>query len=345
MAINNKTIFVTGGTGLLGSHLLFTLASEGKKIKALHRKNSNRDFVRRVFSYYTSSPDELFRSIEWAESDMCDYNSLRRAVQGSEIVYHCAGSVSFESSRSQEVLINNTTGTANIVKASIETGIEKLCHVSSTSALGAAGNGKLVNESNQWNDSDYHSTYAISKYRSESEVWEGIKQGLCAVIVNPSVIFGPGDWYKGSSLFFSRIAKGMPFCTAGVTGYVDVRDVVTSMIRLTNSPISNERFIVSSQNLSFREVFSMIADSLAVRKPFVSVPELLSLPLSGFLALIPLHIRNRISVTPETLHAAFSKVLLDNTKIRAATNISFIPISKSIEDTSRIFSAERQGKR
>ncbi len=345
MAINNKTIFVTGGTGLLGSHLLFTLASEGRKIKALHRKNSNRDFVRRVFSYYTSSPDELFRSIEWVESDMCDYNSLRRSVQGAEIVYHCAGSVSFESSRSQEVIKNNTAGTANIVRASIETGIEKLCHVSSTSALGATGNGKLVNESHQWNDSDFHSAYAISKYRSESEVWEGTKRGLCAVIVNPSVIFGPGDWDKGSLLFFSRIANGMPFCTTGITGYVDVRDVVTSMIALTNSSASNERFIVSSENLSFREVFSMIADSLAVRKPLVSVPELLSLPMSGFLALIPSRIRNRISITPETLHAAFSKVLLDNTKIRAATNITFIPIRKSVEDTSRIFLEERQGKR
>jgi nucleoside-diphosphate-sugar epimerase len=273
---------------------------------------------------------------------MCDYNSLRKAIQGSEIIYHCAGSVSFEKSRSHELILNNLTGTANIVRASMETGIEKLCHVSSSSALGATGNKDLVNESHQWNDSEFHTAYAISKYRSESAVWDGIKQGLCAVIVNPSVIFGPGDWNKGSLLFFSKIANGMPFCTTGTTGYVDVRDVVTSMITLTNSSVSGERFIVSSENLSYREVISMIADSLAVRKPFVSVPELLSLPLSGFLALIPSRIRNRTSVTPEILHAAFSKVLLDNTKIRAATNISFIPISKSVEDTSRIFSAERQ---
>ena len=340
MVQGQKSVFVTGGTGLLGSHLLFSLALRGEKIKALHRQNSNRDFVKKVFSYYTDKPDELFQSIEWVESDMCNYSSLKKAIQGSDKVYHCAASVSFDSSRRKELILNNTHGTANIVKASLETGVKKLCHVSSTAALGASNSEKMVNESHQWRDLDSHSAYSISKYLSESEVWDGIRRGLCATIVNPSVIFGPGNWSNGSSLFFSRIARGMPFYTTGVTGYVDVRDVTKSIIILMDSSIVNERYIISAENLSFKEVFSMIAESMAVKRPFIPVPRVFSYPVSGVLSLFPFFMRKESSISPETLHAAYAKVFLDNSKIKEATGISFIPISQSVEDTSRIYKAE-----
>jgi dihydroflavonol-4-reductase len=340
MVKNQKSVFVTGGSGLLGSHLLFSLASTGEKIKALHRQNSNLDFVRKVFSYYTNKPEELFQSIEWVESDICDYDSLKKTIQGSNKVYHCAATVSFDSFRREALILNNTLGTANIVKACLEIGAEKLCHVSSTAALGASGNEKMVNESHQWNESDFHSAYSISKYRSESEVWDGIRRGLCATIVNPSVIFGPGNWRKGSTLFFSKIAGGMPFYTTGVTGYVDVRDVVTSMIILMNSSIDGERFIISAENLSFKEVFSMIAGSMAVKKPYISVPKIFSYPASGVLSLFPFLNRKESYLTFENLRAAYSKVFLDNGKIKEATGISFIPIQQSVEDTSRIYKAE-----
>ena len=94
------------------------------------------------------------------------------------------------------------------------------------------------------------------------EVWRGIEEGLKAVIVNPTIILGPGFWDRGSSSMFSRVAGGLKYAAPGVTGYVGVQDVVSAMTRLMDSEISGERFIVSSGDYSYKEVFEMIASAL-----------------------------------------------------------------------------------
>lgn len=329
----NRSVLVTGGTGLVGSHLLFELTSDGKRPKALFRTDGRRDFTRRVFNYYSDKADELFQSIEWVKADILDFNSVADAARASDQVYHCAATVSFDSSQNESVIRNNTLGTANIVKACLQSTRIKLCHVSSTAALGSTGKGVLTDETNIWADTTRNSAYAVSKYLSEQEVWKGINQDLCAVIVNPSIIFGPGDWRKGSSSYFSNIARGLAFYTRGVTGYVDVRDVVKSMMMLMESPIKGERFIISSENLSFQEVFNMIAKSIGAKKPFIPVPKALSYPallavrLSGFIT------GKKSAITSEIMRAAYSRIYFDNSKIIRTTGISFIPICKSIEDT------------
>ncbi len=333
MGLKGKKILVTGGTGLVGSHLLHSLISAGERPRAIFRKTSNRDIVMKVFSYYSENPEELYKTIEWVEADILDYESIIRAMEDCEQVYHCAAAVSFDSSQSETVIRNNTSGTANIVKACLARGIGKLCHVSSVASLGARDKESIIDENHQWDDSDRHSAYAVSKHLSELEVWRGIEMGLNAVIVNPSVIFGPGDWTRGSSQYFSQIAGGMPFYTSGITGYVDVRDVVLTMTSLMNSSACGERFIVSSENLSFRDIFVMIAEALNVRKPFLPIPRLLSYPALAAARLGGFIIRRKSALTTATLSAAFSKIFFDSTKLVRATGISFIPIKESISDT------------
>mgnify|MGYP001157878521 CR=1 FL=1 len=344
MRENHRKVLVTGGTGLVGSHLLYSLIRAGEKPVAIFRNRGRKDFVRKVFGYYSPQPDELFKAIDWTEADMLDYESLRKAVNGCDRVYHCAASVSFDSSQNEAVISNNTSGTANMVKACLETGTGKLCHVSSTAALGATDGSGLTDETHEWSVAGHNTAYGISKHLSEKEVWKGISMGLEAVIVNPSVIFGPGDWNRGSSRFFSTVARGMPFYTDGVTGYVDVRDVVKSMMDLMNSPVTGERFIISSENLSFQEVFMMIAESLGVRRPFIRVPKILLSPAAALLNL-PGKITGRKSgVTPENIKSAYSRVRFDNSKIIRTTGISFIPVKQSVEETAGYFLRDRRNK-
>jgi nucleoside-diphosphate-sugar epimerase len=175
-------------------------------------------------------------------------------------------------------------------------------------------------------------------------VRDGIRQGLNAVIVNPSVIFGPGDWSKGSSSFFSAIDSGMPFYTGGVTGYVDVRDVVKAMILLMNNPVSGERFIISSENLSYHDVFKMISQSIGAVKPFIPIPEMMLYPAFLLLRLISFVTGKKSAITPETLHNACSKVYFDNSKVIKSTGIQFIPIKVSVEDAGKIFTIEKAKK-
>jgi len=343
MEAQNKPVFVTGGTGLLGSHLIYALISQGERVRAIHRKTSNRDILKKVIGYYKGDEDKLLHLVEWTECDICDYDGLVKAMQGVEIVYHCAAAVSFENRHKDYVLDNNVKGTSNVVQACLGNRIRKLCHVSSNAALGAYDGEYMVNETHKWDDNGYRSPYGISKYLSEREVWKGISDGLNAVIVNPTIILGPGDWSRGSSSFFPKIDSGMLFYTSGTNGYVDVNDLVKVMITLVKSNISGERFIVSGENLTYDQFFTMIARSLKVRKPMIKVPRILSYAALPLVYVLEILSRGKTALTKELLKVAWSRITYDNSKIIRSTGFSFTPIEKSVQTIGEIFLEENKG--
>src|SRR5438874_1405767 len=115
-------------------------------------------------------------------------------------IYHCAAMVTFDPRHVNEMLHFNPQSTANIVNQALLQGIRKLVYVSSVAALSRPGNAaKEITEEQEWGESKYNSAYGISKYFAETEVWRGIGEGLNAVIVNPGIILGPGDWNRGSA--------------------------------------------------------------------------------------------------------------------------------------------------
>ncbi len=228
-------ILVTGATGHLGSHVLYELTHANKFVRALYRDHGKINQVKRIFGYYRSDYPTLFNRIEWMQGDINDYNNLLSCMQDVDQVYHTAGLVSFNDNDRKNLNKINIAGTANIVNACLETGVNKLCHVSSIAALGELESNEPVGEDLIWNQGSSASAYAISKYKGEMEVWRGIYEGLNAVIVNPSVIIGPGMWMGPAGQLFNRILKGLNFFPAGSSGYVDVRDVATAMVKLAGS--------------------------------------------------------------------------------------------------------------
>ena len=255
-------ILVTGGSGLLGSHLLLELVREHEEVVALKRPTSDLEEVKRVFSYYSGEADELFKLIDWVDADLLNYADVERVMIDIDQVYHCAATVSFQPRDRQWMIDYNTQSTANIVNACMATSVDKLLHVSSSSAIGRSPEGSPADESMIWAHTKSSTGYSVSKFKSEMEVWRGIEEGLKAVIVNPTIILGPGFWNRGSSSMFSRVAGGLKFATPGVTGYVGVQDVVSAMTQLMASDISGERFIVNSGDFSFRDVFEMMTVAL-----------------------------------------------------------------------------------
>ena len=165
----------------------------------------------------------------------------------------------------------NVEGTVNIVNVAIGEGIEKLSYISSIAALGRNTTTDIVDEDCKFKISDKEGNYALSKYYSEIEVWRGSQEGLDVVILNPSVILGPGNWTKGSSQIFQKIYDGLKYYTSGSTGYVDVTDVAECAIILLQSDIKNERFIINGENLKYRELFDMIAEGFNKKKATVKV--------------------------------------------------------------------------
>jgi nucleoside-diphosphate-sugar epimerase len=328
-------ILVTGGTGLVGSYLLFALTAKGEKVRALIRSAQHIQNIREIFTFLKAREDQ-FSLIDWIEGDVTDFYSIDQAMNGIEQVYHCAAKISFDPRDRKSMIYTNVEGTSNIVNASLQHKVKKLCHVSSIASLGIAEQGDFIDENSKWKTSKRNSGYAISKYGSEREVWRGIEEGLNAVIVNPSVILGASSHPKATNRLFHSIEKMIPFYNDGVNGYVDVRDVVSAMIMLMESPVSGERFVLNSENLSLRELFTMAAGLLGKKPPFIPIGKVL-MSLAWRLEWLRGRITGKTAlITRENMRSAQSKTFYSSKKFAERFQFSFIPIKNSLEDAFKI---------
>ena len=259
-------ILVTGGTGLVGAHLLLHLTKSYDSVRAIHREGSNLLNVEKVFSYYEEHSTELFQKIDWVLADINDIPALENAFVGIEYVFHAAAMISFDPGDFNELMKINEEGTANIVNLSIKNSIKKLCYVSTIGTIGKSLDGSPTDEESEWGDENIN-VYAQSKYAAEMEVWRGSQEGLSVVMVNPGVILGPGFWNTGTGALFKTASKGYRFYPPGGTGFVSVHDVIRIMTLLMNSSIKNQRYIAVAENLTFQEILSRMCPLLGQSKP------------------------------------------------------------------------------
>ncbi len=330
-------ILVTGGTGLVGSHLLYHLLLEDEPVKAIYQKNSDVNAVKRVFSYYTSDYEKFFNKIIWVEASLNDVPALENVFKLITRVYHCAALVSFDPAEYKIMRRVNIDGTSNIVNLCITNAIEKLCFVSSVAAVEKKVSESKIDESENWNSAIYKSGYAITKYGAEMEVWRASQEGIDVVIVNPGVILGSGFWQKGTGNLFTEISKGFKFYTEGVTGFVGVIDLVKIMQKLMQSDIKNERFIVVAQNTSFKNIFYTIADSLHKKRPKVKITK----PWSEIFWRLDI-LRSKIMrksplLTKNSARASQSKNYYTSKKLKTVLNFKFENINHTIQNIAKNF--------
>lgn len=323
-------ILVTGGTGLVGAHLLYFLLQEGHKVRAIHRKNSDLNAVKKLFGYFTDQAEPLFNKIEWVEANLTDIPALSTAFKDVEYVYHAAAYVSFDPKNFQKLKKSNIEGTANIVNLCLAGNIKKLCHFSSIATLGKVENEK-VTEEHFWNPDDDNNVYAISKYGAEMEVWRGTQEGLDAVILNPGVILGSGFWNQGTGVLFTKVYKGLSYYTKGVMGFVDVLDVVKIAMEMMKSSGKNERFILISENTSYQQILTSVALAFHKKPPGkILQPWLLSLLCRMD------YIKSLLTGTKQLLFKSTAESLskkrhYNNSKVVGELNYTFIPLEETIQ--------------
>jgi len=315
-------IFITGASGLLGSSLIETLFENHTgpaplQIRALYRKQI--------------PAIQFADKIEWIEGDVLDVVVLEEAMKGVEQVYHCAAIVSFDPKQKQRMHATNVEGTANVVNACIDAGIKKLLFVSSVAALGRIRENGPINESMNWSEATSNSEYGKTKYLAEMEVWRGIGEGLDAVIVNPVIILGNGDWNGGSSGIFKSVYNRFPWYTNGVSGFVDVKDVSRSMLELMKSSITAQRFIISGHNAPYQTIFNLIADAFKVPRPYKRVTPVLAAIVWRLEAVKALFTGKSPLLTKETTLTAQAIVNFDNSKLlKSLPDFSYTPLEQTI---------------
>lgn len=328
--------FVTGANGLLGSHLTLVLLENGVDVTALKRPNSDLSFMHKTFEAYSNNANSLLEKIHWIDGDILDFILLDEIISRHKEVYHTAAMVSFNPQDHQKMYQTNVYGTEAIVGSCIKQNA-KLIYCSSIAALGRSNNGKATKENN-FRDSSYKSSfYSQSKFDAEQVVWRGIAEGLNAAIVNPSIILGPGDWNKSSAQLFKTVTKGLKFYTNGSNGYVDARDVANIMFQLMNSDISSERFVVSSENISYKMLFTFIAEALGVKPPTILANKFMSELSWRLLKLASLFTQNKPLITKETAQSANSHYSYSSDKVIKTLNYKFITIKESINDIAAIY--------
>lgn len=311
------TALVTGGSGLVGSHVINQLLKEGVQVKALYRIDI--------------PAIQGAGKVTWFKGDILDVTAVEEAMQNISHVYHCAAIVSFNPKRKQELFKTNVEGTANVVNAALNSGIKKLCYVSSVAALGVTKNGSEINERVTWSEEDNKSNYSKSKYLAEVEVWRGIGEGLKAVIVNPSIILGAGNWNEGSTKLFKTAYEEFAWYTTGITGFVDVADVVDVMIQLMKSDVSGEKFILSAENKQYKEVFTLMANAFGRKAPHKKVSNLLADIIWRAEAIKSIFGDKEPLLTKETASAAQSIRNFNNSKIKNyLPSFSFTPLEETI---------------
>lgn len=301
-------ILVTGASGFVGQHLVQYLSAQGKPVRALYNSHPPKDELL------------LLPNISWMQCDLLDVYAVEAAMEGIEDIYHCAAVVSFAPGDKQRMLHFNVEATANIVNEAIARNVRKILYVSSIASLGRNAAGKEITEEEEWQESKHNSIYSLSKYNAELEIWRGIGEGLDAVIINPGIILGEGNWDEGSARLIKVVYNEFPFYTEGINGWVDVKDVVALAHRLMNSDISAERFIVSAGNFSYKDIFTRMAEAMGRKPPYIKANALMTGIVWRWNWLRNRLFGSKITVTKETARTANHLNYYNNNKL-----FSFLP--------------------
>ena len=319
-------ILVTGASGFLGQHLVQSLATKGAQVRALY------------FQHHPPAHLATLKGITWFPADLLDIYDVAAAMAGVTHIYHCAAVVSFLPEQHEMMLHFNPESTANIVNQAIVQGIQKMVYVSSIAALGKAIEGKPeITEEEQWGESNYTSAYGLSKYLAETEVWRGIGEGLNAVIINPGIILGENSAHEGAPALMDIAHKEFPFYTKGVTAWVDVQDVVQLMQELMQTTVDAERYIVSSGNYAFREIFNLMAKVLGKKPPHIYAGTFLSGVVWRYYQLRSLFGKTP-AITRETARNANTVSYYSQHKLLATLpGFSYAPMQQTIERMAKAY--------
>ncbi len=309
-------ILVTGGAGLVGHELITQLLAAGKQVRAIYNKTPLANFAS--------------ANLQQQQCNILDVVALEEAMKDIEQVYHCAAIVTFNPGHKQEMFKINIEGTANVVNAALEANVKKMVFVSSVAALGRIRESEPITELMNWTEETSNSAYGQSKFLAEMEVWRGIAEGLEAVMVNPTIILGAGNWNEGSTKLFQSVYNEFPWYSEGTTGFVDVKDVASAMIQLMESNISGHRFIVSAENRGYKDVFEMMAKAFGKKPPYKKVTPFIAKVVYRLEAVKSWFTKQDPLVTKETAKTALAKVNFDNSKL-----LKFLPSFqyKKLEDT------------
>ncbi len=257
------SVLVTGATGHLGCNLVRALLAKNRKVRVLiHNTRLGIEGL----------------DVETASGDVLDFDSLVKAFDSIEVVYHLAGYISLLPSDRPLMEAVNIQGVRNVVEACLRTGVRRLVHFSSVHAIKDVPNG-TVDETCSLVDSPDAPPYDRSKAAGEREVLKGLEKGLNAVIISPTGVIGPHDYrpsHFGQALIYMAQGK-LPALIAGGFNWVDARDVVEGAIGAEQKAPAGSKYLLAGHWVPIPEIAAMVAEITGVPAPGFTCPPWLGL--------------------------------------------------------------------
>src|SRR5690606_25766134 len=210
-------------------------------------------------------------------------------------------------------------------------GVERLVHVSSVAALGRTLHPRgVLDETAEWTDSRANTAYAVSKHEAEREVHRAIAEGLDAVLVNPSLLFGPGRPGENTMEIAEKLCRGtIPAYPAGGNGVVDVADAAEGAIRAMARGRTGERYILSGHNLRWTEILDALAEALGVAPPRFTLPPGPAMAFAVASEMLSALTRTRPLITRETARTASAVHRYSNRKAVEELGCTFRPFRET----------------
>ena len=261
--MKDNHILITGGTGVLGIYIVEALLDDGfKNIEVFSRGGSNESLS------FVDHPNVTF-----TKGDISELHPLTEAINRSDYIIHAAAIVSFHPKKFDLMHSINVEGTTNVVNLALEANVKKVVHISSIAAIGRSEKSDMISETTTWTNSKYNSYYGVTKYLAEREVWRAHHEGLNMAIINPSLVIGGKTWNQSSLQIFKKVYDGLPYYTTGSTGIVDAQDIAKMTLFLLKSDINGERYLASGGNISYKDLFQLMAAFMGRKAPQNPAPK------------------------------------------------------------------------
>jgi len=322
-------IIITGATGHLGNVLVRKLVNQNKKVRALILPGED-----------IASLEGL--EVEKVEGDVRVPDSLRRAFEGADAVYHCAGIISILPGQQKQLYQVNVLGTRNVVNMCLETKVKRLVYTSSIHALSEPAPGIVFDESREFNPENVLGEYSKSKTLGTLEVIKGIKKGLDAVILCPSGIIGPYDYRVSEmgKLIVDFVKGKVKAYVDGAYDFVDVRDVAEGLLLACEKGKKGECYILSGQQISVRQLLKFLEGITGVKAPSLKVPHQVARVTGFFNVLYCNLMKIKPLFTPFSIDVLASNSLVSCQKAQDELGYSSRSIYESLRDTIQWFKQE-----
>lgn len=316
---------VTGATGFLGSHITRRLVERGDEVRILLRKTSN-----------TINIEGL--DVEKVYGDVTDIESVRKAMDGCDTLYHAAGLVSFKQADYDKMEEVNVKGTNNVFTAATEAGVKKAVYTSSVAAIGLKPGGEPADEETPFDPSATDIEYIQSKYRAELEALKFVEKGLPLVIVNPSIVIGAGDVYVSTSgIILWYCKRRLPGYTDGGINLVDAEDVAIGHLLAEEKGRVGEKYILSNRNITIKELFEVLEKVTGIPRPKLKIPYFLAYAGAYLAELVGISAPNYVAMDVDSIKGSKYYWYFDNSKAVKELGFSPRPLEKTIGSTVNWF--------